>query len=102
MYKYLVFCLLLPCLVSADDVVDLSSYSTSGFKSELEQYDVALVEFFAPWCGHCKRLAPEYAKAATELKSNDPPVPLVKVDCTSDLGKDTCQENGVNGRVKNV
>lgn len=95
--KFLSLLLLLPCLVLADDVVDLSSYSTSGFKTELEQYDVALVEFFAPWCGHCKRLAPEYAKAATELKSNDPPVPLVKVDCTSDLGKDTCQENGVNG-----
>lgn len=97
MLKKFLLLFLIPAFAVADDVIDLSAYSPSDFKAELESYDVALVEFFAPWCGHCKRLAPEYTKAATELKSNDPPVPLVKVDCTSDLGKDTCQENGVQG-----
>lgn len=92
-------CLSTPNIIMADDsdVIDLSEFDSSGFVSELKKHDTVLVEFFAPWCGHCKRLAPEYSKAATSLISNDPPVPLAKVDCTSDKGKEVCSEYGVSG-----
>lgn len=48
---------------------------------------------FAPWCGHCKALAPEYEEAATTLKEKD--IKLVKVDCTEEA--DLCQQYGVEG-----
>ena len=48
---------------------------------------------FAPWCGHCKALAPEYEEAATSLKEKN--IKLAKVDCTEQA--DLCQEFGVEG-----
>lgn len=46
-------------------------------------------------CGHCKRLAPEYEKAATALASDDPAIPLAKVDCPANSG--VCSRFGVTG-----
>lgn len=77
----------------SDDVLDLTD---SNFKDGVAGKDIMLVEFFAPWCGHCKRLAPEYETAATALLKNDPPVSLAKVDCVGE-GKDTCSKYGVSG-----
>jgi len=48
---------------------------------------------FAPWCGHCKALAPEYDTAATTLKEKN--IRLAKVDCTAEA--DLCQSYGIEG-----
>lgn len=80
------------CFAGEQDVLELGD---SDFDL-IAEHETALVMFYAPWCGHCKRLKPEYAKAAGELLKNDPPVVLAKVDCTA-AGKDTCSQHSVSG-----
>ncbi|KAF5516927.1 Protein disulfide-isomerase [Colletotrichum siamense] len=76
--------------VSASDVTQLKK---DDFNDFIKTNDLVLAEFFAPWCGHCKALAPEYEEAATSLKEKN--IKLVKVDCTEEA--DLCQEYGVEG-----
>jgi len=62
---------------SDKDVVELTD---ANFEEEvLKSNDIVLVEFFAPWCGHCQRLEPEWKKAASELKGK---VKLAALDAT--------------------
>lgn len=85
--------LFLNVYASESDVLELTD---DNFTDELKRHENTLVMFYAPWCGHCKRLKPEYAKAAELLIGNDPPITFAKVDCT-ESGKETCNKHSVNG-----
>ena len=58
---------------------------------------VAFVKFFAPWCGHCKRLAPAWDQLSAAFSTNKE-VKIAKVDCTSDdnKNKELCNEHKVD------
>jgi len=53
-----------------------------------------LVEFYAPWCGHCKKLAPDYDKVAS-IFGSEPDVVIAKMDATEHKTKPG--EYGVSG-----
>jgi len=61
----LCFSLLLTSILASDGdtqfavngkVIELDE---SNFEPAISSFDYILVDFYAPWCGHCKRLAPE-------------------------------------------
>ncbi|KAF2459763.1 hypothetical protein BDY21DRAFT_281209 [Lineolata rhizophorae] len=66
---------------SYDDLIRWSNYSS-------------IIEFYAPWCGHCQNLKPAYEKAAEELRGF---VNVAAVNCDDPANQSLCQKFGVQG-----
>lgn len=75
----------------ASNVVDLT---TANWDEYVNGEKSVMVEFFAPWCGHCKALTPEYEKAADAFAA-DKTVVIAKVDAT--VEKELGSRFGVSG-----
>jgi protein disulfide-isomerase A1 len=89
------FALFAPAFADFEKDGDVLSLGSDSFDAAVEQHDFLLVKFMAPWCGHCKSMAPEFKKAATELKSLDINVALGDVDAT--VHNDLAEKYGVEG-----
>ncbi|PMD16300.1 thioredoxin-domain-containing protein [Hyaloscypha hepaticicola] len=84
--------------------VSASLYSKSSpvIQIDAKNYDrliaqsnyTSIVEFYAPWCGHCKNLQPAYEKAAKNLAGL---AKVAAVDCDEDSNKPLCGQFGVQG-----
>lgn len=93
----LYLCLLLEWVIGSEEQpVDSRSHVTvlteTVFDSFLTSKSVSLVQFYAPWCVHCQKLAPEYERAARVLTGE---ADLAKVDCT--LNKQLCEKYQIKG-----
>ncbi|CEL93449.1 unnamed protein product [Vitrella brassicaformis CCMP3155] len=69
--------------------------TSENFTSFVEGNDRVLAEFYAPWCGHCKALEPEYTKAADMLTDKGAVTKLAKIDATEQ--RDLAETYGVKG-----
>jgi len=83
--------LALVALAFADSTLDLTP---ENFDQTVDGSKAVFVEFYAPWCGHCKHLAPEYEKVG-EAFVNSPSVVVAKVD--ADAHRDLGTRFGVSG-----
>lgn len=93
--KFFVSVLAASSVVTASNVIDVDDKT---FNSVVVDSKVpSLVEIYASWCGHCKRLAPiweELADAYTPAKG-DKRVQIVKID--GDINRKTSKKYGVTG-----
>ncbi|XP_059631937.1 protein disulfide-isomerase 5-2 [Cornus florida] len=77
-----IFFSLLSAISSHEFAVDgkVLELTESNFDSAISAFDYIFVDFYAPWCGHCKRLAPELDKAAPVLAGLKEPIIIAKVN----------------------
>ncbi|PKU70832.1 protein disulfide isomerase-like 5-2 [Dendrobium catenatum] len=64
-------------LTADGTVIELND---SNFDSALSSFDHILVDFYAPWCGHCKRLSPVLDAVAPVLANLNQPIVIAKID----------------------
>jgi len=67
-----------------EDGIHAPELDKAQFKKFLEEYDMAFINFFAPWCIWCQRLHPTWEKFAEAAEEDDMPIGVANVDCVKE------------------
>ncbi|OQV09232.1 hypothetical protein CLAIMM_13375 [Cladophialophora immunda] len=91
--------LALTCLINVHALYSKSSpvlqVTAKTYDSLIAQSNhSSIVEFYAPWCGHCQNLKPAYEKAAKNLAGL---AKVAAIDCDDDANKPFCGQMGIQG-----
>lgn len=81
-------------LTTVPTVSDVTVLTPQNFDSVVGHDKFALVEFYAPWCGHCKSLAPTWEKLATIFKNEES---VVIANVNADTHKDLAEKYDIRG-----
>jgi len=79
----------------------LSAASANAIELTPDTFDAVtdgktvFIKFFAPWCGHCKALKPDWDKLIEDF-ADSPNQLVADVDCTGE-GEQLCDDFGIEG-----
>ena len=77
--------------LATSEVVELTA---SNYELTVGGELPVFVKFYAPWCGHCKRIAPDWERLAEDATLKDKII-IAKIDCT--VEEAPCTKGGVKG-----
>ncbi|XP_066252341.1 thioredoxin domain-containing protein 5 homolog [Euwallacea similis] len=92
-YLFLMVSFLVPHITGHEDIHTFK-YTEDNFADSISQKN-HFIMFYAPWCGHCQRLAPTWDQLAEMLNEEDTNIRVAKVDCTTDAK--ICSDQDVTG-----
>lgn len=91
-----------------DEIYEVASMKEFNALSAADDSGFVFVKFFAPWCGHCKKLEPSWLQLSKEMNSKDAKTnpdfakngnwpKISRVDCTAEDLQDVCKHQNIKG-----
>merc|ERR1719329_1198252 len=97
MFKAVIAAFVSTVVAAEPTVLDHTNFSqlvNDGSKNLAQNGNGWFVKFYAPWCGHCKKLAPVWDEFSERHSDK---VNVAKMDCTEEANRPICGQYNVKG-----